>query len=215
MKAGFEGKFTYETIEPLQNINLKIGEGEVIGLIGKNGSGKTTLLKVIAGIIKPTRGTVETKGKIAPFLSLGVGFHDELTAKENMFLYGAILGFTRKQMRKKASKIFRFANVEEFADLKLKNYSSGMIARLAFAIMVESNPDILLLDEIFAVGDKDFRPKCREVFDEYRKKGKTIILASHSLGSIKEFCDKTIWIDKGIIRAFGDNDEIIKQYEDS
>ncbi|MFP4119083.1 MAG: ABC transporter ATP-binding protein, partial [Candidatus Woesearchaeota archaeon] len=138
--------------------------------------------------------------------------HD-LSAKENMYLYGAILGFTRKEMKAKAKKIFRFAGVEKFADLKLKHYSSGMTARLAFAIMVESDPDILLLDEIFAVGDKDFKPLCKNIFQEYKKKGKTIIFASHSLKDVREFCDRTIWLEEGAVKEYGNTEKVLDQYE--
>jgi len=205
-------RVSYEKFNALENITFKIPKGQVIGLIGKNGSGKTTLLKIIAGINKPTSGTIQVKGKVAPFLGLGVGFHGELTAKENIFLYGAILGIPRSEIQQKLGKILSFAEVDNFQDLKLKRFSSGMIARLAFATMIETNPDILLLDEIFAVGDKDFKPKCEEIFKTYTQQGKTIILASHSLQSIENNCAHTILLDKGKIVAQGNTKDVLEKY---
>jgi lipopolysaccharide transport system ATP-binding protein len=202
----------YEEFNALEDITLAIPKGEIIGLIGKNGSGKTTLLKMIAGIITPTKGSIRVKGKVAPFLGLGVGFHGELTAKENIFLYGAILGIPRFEIQKKLDKILSFAEVSNFQDLKLKRFSSGMIARLAFATMIETDPDILLLDEIFAVGDKDFKPKCEAIFKTYKKQGKTIILASHSLQAIEDNCTRTVLLDKGKIIAQGKTQDILEKY---
>jgi lipopolysaccharide transport system ATP-binding protein len=202
----------YETFNALEDISFTLNRGETVGIVGRNGSGKTTLLKVIAGIIKPTEGEVLTK--VAPFLSLGVGFHDELTAKENLHIYGALFGMKRKEIALKADRIFRFAGVEKFRDTKLKKFSTGMIARLAFSIMVETDPDILLLDEIFAVGDKDFKPKCEEILSKYKKKGKTVLLSSHSLETVKKYCEKTIVLDKGRIVRIGPTREVVKYYEE-
>jgi len=203
----------WEPFYALNNVTLKVNPGEIIGLIGKNGSGKTTLLKILSGITPPTKGTLVVEGEIAPFLSLGIGFHHELTAKENLYLYGAIIGISRQKIEKQLKSILNFAGVERFQDMKLKNFSSGMQARLAFSMMIQSNPDILLIDEILAVGDKDFRPKCISVFKEYKNKGKTVIFASHDLGMIKEYCDKAILLDNGKMIAFDKPKIVIDKYE--
>ena len=204
----------WEPFCALDNLTFKINQGEIIGLIGKNGSGKTTLLKILSGITPPTKGTYTVKGSVAPFLSLGIGFHHELTAKENLFLYGAIIGISRKKIEKQLKSILDFAEVERFQDMKLKNFSSGMQARLAFSMMIQSNPNILLVDEILAVGDKDFRPKCISVFQRYKKEGKTVVFASHDLKTIKEYCDKVILLHKGKMLAFDKPENVIKRYEE-
>ena len=209
----FKEQNKYEIFHALKDVSFTINRGETVGIIGRNGSGKTTLLKIIAGIMEPTKGKVEIEGKIAPFLSLGVGFHEELTAKENLYLYGALLGFTRKEMKRKNNRIFRFAGVEKFRDTKLKKFSTGMVARLAFSVMIETDPEILLLDEIFAVGDKDFKPKCIKVLNRYKKEGKTVLLATHSLDVIKKYCEKTIALEKGRIEKMGPTKEVVKYYE--
>lgn len=203
----------YETLYALKDITFTIKEGDVVGLIGKNGSGKTTLLKILAGIVPPTQGTFRTNGKVAPFLGLGIGFHNELTAQENMYLYGAILGLSRAEIKKEIHTILRYAGVERFKDTKLKNFSSGMMARLAFATMIHTNPDILLLDEIFAVGDKDFKPKCIEVFKRYRNEGKTVIFASHDLETVALHCNRTILLHEGHIKAIGKTNEVLQIYD--
>ena len=203
----------YEILHALRDVTFTIKKGETVGIIGKNGSGKTTLLKVISGITKPTKGTVNVHGKLSPFLSLGVGFHGELTAKENLRLHGAILGLRRDELKRKMDKIFKFANVEKFKDTKLKKFSSGMTARLAFSIMIESDSDIILLDEIFAVGDKDFRPKCEEVMYRYRDEKRTILIADHSLDRVTGFCKKTIVMDKGRVVRIGPTKKMVRYYE--
>ncbi|MBU4369984.1 ABC transporter ATP-binding protein [Patescibacteria group bacterium] len=203
----------WEAFYALKDITFKVNQGEIIGLIGKNGSGKTTLLKILSKITLPTKGSVIVKGDVAPFLSLGIGFHHELTAKENLFLYGAIIGISRKKIEKQLKSIFDFADVKRFQDMKLKNFSSGMQARLAFSMMIQSNPDILLVDEILAVGDKDFRPKCISVFQKYKKEGKTVIFASHDLRMIKQYCDKVILLDNGKMIAFDKAEIVVNKYE--
>jgi len=203
----------WEPFYALKNITFKVNQGEIIGLIGKNGSGKTTLLKILSKITLPTKGSVIVKGDVAPFLSLGIGFHHELTAKENLFLYGAIIGISREKIEKQLKSIFDFADVKRFQDMKLKNFSSGMQARLAFSMMIQSNPDILLVDEILAVGDKDFQPKCISVFKEYKNKGKTVIFASHDLRMIKQYCDKVILLDNGKMIAFDKAEIVVDKYE--
>lgn len=206
-------QLTYEDFYALRDVSFDVKKGEMIGLIGKNGSGKTTLLKILSGITPPTEGSFHIEGKVAPFLSLSVGFHHELTARENFYLYSAILGMPRREIGKKIEEVFRFAGVERFMDAKLKHFSSGMIARLAFAIMVQTDPDVLLLDEIFAVGDKDFIPQCLGVFDDYKKRGKTIVFASHDLDIVRDYCDRTILLDRGEVRAVGPTAEALERYQ--
>ncbi len=206
---------SYENLYALNNVSFKVKKGEFIGIIGKNGSGKTTLLKIIAGIIKPTSGKVKVNGSVAPFLSLNFGFHGELTAKENIYLYGSLLGLSKEKIKQNIEKILSFAEVEKFQDTKLKNFSSGMVARLAFSVMIQTNPDILLLDEIFAVGDKDFVPKCLEVFKKYKKEQKTILFASHDLEMVQSFCEKTLLLENGKIRAFDQTKKVIDIYLNS
>lgn len=205
-------QLTYENFHALKNVSFSIKRGEMVGLIGKNGSGKTTLLKILGNIISPTEGDFKIEGKVAPLLSLAVGFHHELTAKENLYLYGAILGMTRKEMDKKIDEIFEVAGVARFKDTKLKNFSSGMTARLAFALMIQNDPDVLLLDEIFAVGDKDFIPQCLAVFEDYKKKGKTVLFASHDLEAVASNCDRTILLHNGEIKFFGPSRKTIEIY---
>ncbi len=205
-------EMAYEDFYALSNITFRIESGEIIGLIGKNGSGKTTLLKILGGVFPPTHGSFVMQGNVAPFLSLGVGFHHELTAQENLYLYGAILGMPRREINAKMKDILSFAGVERFKNMKLKNFSTGMVGRLAFALMIQTDPDIVLLDEIFAVGDKDFVPQSVAVLQEYKKRGKTILFASHDLQFISKYCDRVILLEKGAIKVFGKTDEVIKIY---
>ncbi len=208
-----KGKTTYESFHALNDVSFTLRKGEMVGLIGKNGSGKTTLLKILGGIIQPSSGSFLTQGTVAPLIGLGIGFHGELSAQENLYLYGAILGMPRKKIKEKLDEIFTFAGVARFRDMKLKHFSSGMVARLAFAAMVQSNPDILLLDEIFAVGDKDFRPQCLAVFDEYKKQGKTILFASHDMEVIQEYCERTILLNNGQLVLFDETSKVLAYYK--
>ncbi|MBP7058737.1 ABC transporter ATP-binding protein [Candidatus Gracilibacteria bacterium] len=215
LKEGFIGLFkksTYERFKALNNLSLQVAPGEFIGIIGKNGSGKSTLLKILSGIYQPDSGSVEVKGEIAPFLELGIGFQPELTARENIYLNGTLLGMTRKEINQRFDSMVTFAGVENFIDLKVKNYSSGMRARLAFAIAREANADIYLIDEVLAVGDESFQQKCLEVFRDWKKKGKTILFVSHNPGLIEEFCSRVILLDQGRILAEGKAKEVIEQY---
>lgn len=209
---GKERKKTYETFFALKDVSFKTEGGEMVGLIGKNGSGKTTLLKILGGIIAPTSGTCTVSGYVAPFLGLGIGFHYELTAEENVFLYGAILGMAREEIREKLDSILRFAGVERFKDMKLKHFSSGMTNRLAFSLMSQTNFDVLLLDEIFAVGDKDFIPQSLAVLENYKERGKTVLIASHNTGLLARYCARTLLLDKGSLKAFGNTEEVIREY---
>lgn len=208
-----KNRITYEDFYALKNASFSIKRGEMIGLVGKNGSGKTTLLKILGGIIEPSNGSFSVEGTVAPLIGLGVGFHNELSAKENLYLYGAILGLPRKEIKQKTQKAFEFAGVRRFSDMKLKHFSTGMIARLAFAIMVQTDPDILLLDEIFAVGDKDFVPQCLSVIEDYKQRGKTIIFASHQLETVAKHCDRTILLHEGEVKMFDETPKVLAYYQ--
>lgn len=203
----------YENFYALKNINLDINQGEAIGIIGENGSGKSTLLKVISRILVPTKGNIITRGKIVPLIELGAGLQDDLTAKENIFLYGIILGLKKYEIKNKFKRIINFSGLDRFVDTKLRSFSSGMKTRLAFSIAMQTNPDILLLDEVFAVGDREFQKKSIEILKEFKNSGKTILLTSHNLDTIKEFCEKTILLHKGEIIMFDYTDKVLKHYE--
>ncbi len=201
-----------EKFNAVDGLSFEVKEGEFFGIIGRNGSGKSTLLKLLAGILEPTNGYVTINGKIVPFLELGVGFNPELTARENVFLNGAILGMSRKELSKKFDEIIKFAEVEEFVDTQVKNFSSGMYVRLAFAIAIQTEADIYLIDEILSVGDYAFQQKCFNLFRKLRKEGKTFIFVSHDLGAVQEFCDRAIYIKSGKLMFEGETEEVIKSY---
>lgn len=205
-------KKSYEEFFALKDISFDIYPGEFIGIIGRNGSGKSTLLKILAEIYMPDSGKVVVRGKISPFLELGVGFNGELTGRDNIYLYGAILGLTKKQIDDKYHEIVRFAEMEKFIDMKLKNYSSGMYVRLAFSVAIEAEAPILLVDEILAVGDTSFQQKCYSVFERFKKEGKTVVLVSHNLRVIEEWCSKIIVLDNSKILFFGDKNDAISMY---
>ena len=196
----------------LKDINFKVKKGEFFGVIGENGSGKSTLLKIIARLIKPTKGSIDVHGSITPFLELGLGFHDELTGTENIYLYGSIIGLRKKEISERLGKIFSFADLPQFEHTKLKNYSSGMRVRLAFSTAIQTNPDILLVDEVLAVGDLEFQQKCFDVFRMFKKKGVTIIYVSHDLNSIKKFCDRVLLLSGGVQKDIGEPDYIADKY---
>lgn len=206
-------KTEYNTLQALQEVSFDVHQGEFLGIIGKNGSGKSTLLKILAGIYEPDSGKIIRHGKVSPFLELGVGFNPELTGRENVFLSGATLGLRRKHIERIYPQVVSFAGVERFMDQPLKNYSSGMTVRLAFSLAIHSAADILLLDEVLAVGDQDFQQKCFEVFKNFKQQGKTIILVSHSLEVMKDFADRVICIDNGRIRAQGAPLDMIHLYQ--
>lgn len=199
----FRKRRTYEKQEVLKDISFNVKKGEFFGIVGRNGSGKSTLLKLLAGIYTPTNGRVQINGKLTPFIELGVGFNMELTGRENVFLNGALLGFSRKEMGKMYPSIVEFAELDKFMDQRLKNYSSGMQVRLAFSIAIRAQADILLIDEVLAVGDASFQQKCFEVFAELKKKGITIILVTHDMTSVLRFCDRVMLIHKGDIVEVG------------
>jgi lipopolysaccharide transport system ATP-binding protein len=202
----------YSTFWALKDVSFDIEEGDVFGIIGENGSGKSTLLKCISGIIPPTKGEIRVHGKISPLLELGAGFQPNLTGRENIYLNASILGAPRKEIMEREQEIIDFAELEEFIDTPIRNYSSGMKVRLGFAVAINVNPDILLMDEVLAVGDESFQAKCFEKLDEYRKKGTTIVLVSHSLSQVGRLCNKVAWIDKGELRATGKTEKVIDAY---
>lgn len=206
-------KNTYEQLYALRNINLKIKEGEFLGIIGKNGSGKSTLLKLVAKVLEPTTGMISVSGNVAPFLELGVGFQGDLTVKDNIFFYGALLGMSRKQITKKYDHIIDFAGLERFVDAKLKNLSSGMQVRLGFSITVAVESPILLVDEVLAVGDFDFQQKCYDTFRNFKKLGKTILFVSHDLDTIEKFSDNVILLKKGQIENYGVSHNVVSAYK--
>ncbi len=187
----------------LKNIDINIKKGEVVGFIGSNGAGKSTLLKIIAGVMKPTKGKVKSYGNICPLIELGAGFDMELTARENIYLNGAVMGYTKKFIDSKFQNIVDFSELQEFLDVPLKNFSSGMIARLAFSISTIVEPEILIVDEILSVGDISFQEKCEKRMTAMMSGGTTVLYVSHSLESIKKICNKVIWLDHGVIKEIG------------
>lgn len=197
----------------LDNISFNIMKGDFFGIIGRNGSGKSTLLKLIAGVYEPTAGNIYVHGGLTPFIELGVGFNPELSGRDNVFLNGAMLGFTRKQMESMYDEIVEFAELEPFMDQKLKNYSSGMQVRLAFSISVKAENDILIFDEVLAVGDANFQKKCNEHFVRLKQEGKTIVLVSHAMPTVEKFCNKTAVINNGVLEYIGDTKQAVKIYE--
>lgn len=208
-------KSTYEELYALRDINLEVNQGEFLGIIGKNGAGKSTLLKLIAKVLEPTSGKIFVNGNVAPFLELGVGFQGDLTVKDNVLLYGALLGMSRKEIAEKYDWIIGFSGLERFVDAKLKNLSSGMQVRLGFSITVSVESPILLVDEVLAVGDIDFQQKCYNCFDEFKKNGRTILFVSHDLNAVERFCDRIILLENGYIRDAGNPLHVLDEYKAS
>ena len=196
----------------LHDISLEINKGEFFGIVGRNGSGKSTLLKILAGIYQPTNGSVQVNGKLVPFIELGVGFNPELTGRENVYLNGAMLGFSRKEVAAMYNDIVAFAELERFMDQKLKNYSSGMQVRLAFSMATRAQADILLIDEVLAVGDADFQRKCYDYFKSLKKNKKTVVFVSHDMQAIREYCDKALLIEQSEVIASGPTDKVTREY---
>ena len=203
----------YEEFVALSDVSFQIKPGEVVGIVGLNGSGKSTLLKVIAGILTPSEGGVKTYGSISPMIELGAGFDMELTARENVFLNGSVLGFGRAFLTQKYDEIMDFAELRDFEDVAIKNFSSGMVARLGFAIATLVKPDILIVDEILSVGDFLFQQKCEQRIGELMSGGTTVLLVSHSLDQIERLCSRVIWLDHGIVKMDGRTSEVCKQYK--
>ncbi|OGP49459.1 MAG: teichoic acid ABC transporter ATP-binding protein [Deltaproteobacteria bacterium RBG_13_43_22] len=197
----------------LREINFKVYQGELVGIIGSNGAGKSTLLKVISRVLRPTLGSIRVRGLVAPLLELGAGFDYELTGRENIYLNGTILGFKVKDISKRFDRIVDFAGIKDFIDSPLRTYSTGMITRLGFAIATDIKPDILVLDEIFAVGDEEFQKKSIKRIERFKSKGTTILLVSHNLNQVKSMCEKVVWLEGGITRAVGPSKEVIEKYQ--
>jgi len=203
---------SYERFLVLDDISFTVKKGESLGIVGRNGSGKSTLLKLIARIIEPNKGLIKVEGKVMPFIELGVGFQYDLSASENVYLYGAILGLKQSQIEKRYKELVEFSELENFMDMKIKDFSSGMVARLAFSTAIMADPDILLIDEVLAVGDIEFRKKCMDKMREYKRIGKTILLVSHDLGIVKEMCPQSILLDGGKATEKRSTEEILKSY---
>ena len=205
-------RIEYRAFWALKGLDLEVRQGESLGIIGRNGAGKSTLLKVVARVLRPTTGRVRVRGSVAPLIELGAGFHPELTGRENVYLNGAMLGFSQAQMKERFERIVEFAELGPFIDAALRSYSSGMVVRLGFAVATEVNPDILIIDEVLSVGDEAFQEKCRARMAEFRARGTTILFVSHALQTVRTICDRAVWIEAGQIRASGDVGEVIDAY---
>ena len=206
-------RITYEEFWALREVNLDVRSGEVFGIIGRNGAGKSTLLKVIARVLRPTRGRVVVFGNVAPLLEFGAGFHTELSGRENVMLNGVLLGFTEKEMHEKFDRIVEFAELGDFIDAPLRTYSSGMVARLGFAIATDVKPDVLIVDEVLAVGDESFQRKGQARMQEFREQGATILLVTHTMATVQKMCQRAVWLDHGVVRALGPAGEVTEQYQ--
>jgi ABC-type polysaccharide/polyol phosphate transport system ATPase subunit len=202
----------YRELHALRGISFDVRKGEFFGIVGRNGSGKSTLLKILASIYRADAGTIRMAGRLAPFIELGVGFNVELTARENVVLNGVMMGLTPRETRRRLDAVIEFAELEEFAELKLKNYSSGMLVRLAFSVMMEADADVLLIDEVLAVGDASFQQKCADAFHEMKSRGKTIVLVTHEMATVESYCHRAMLIDGGHIRQLGDPAETGREY---
>jgi lipopolysaccharide transport system ATP-binding protein len=203
----------YDTFEALSDVSLSIQKGETLGVIGPNGSGKSTLLKLLAGVLYPDSGSIRVEGRIAPFLELGVGFQPELTARDNIYLYASIMGLSKRDVDRRYDHILEFAGLKRFEHMRLRNFSSGMYMRLAFSVAIETDPDILLLDEVFAVGDEQFQNKCTTRIEEFRRSGKTIVFVSHDMAAIEKLCEKSILLSGGKVAIMGRTSSVIEAYE--
>lgn len=204
-----------EYIEALKDITLSVKPGTTVGIIGRNGSGKSTLLKLVAGIMKPDSGRIRTNGRISSIIGLGAGFHPEFTGRENIYINGVILGLTKREIRDKFDQIVKFAELEEFIDAPVRTYSSGMYARLGFSIAVNVDPDILLVDEVLAVGDQAFQKRCLDRMTEFKRSRKTILIVTHNLDFVSRWCDEVLWLDRGQNMAYGDPARSVRLYKSS
>ena len=208
-----KGQLFYNEFIALNNVSFEVKKGDILGIVGFNGAGKSTMLKILAGVLKPTEGSVEIKGTIAPLIEVGAGFDPELTAKENIFLNGAILGHDHKFLETHFDEIIDFAELRSFINVPVKNFSSGMYARLGFAIATIVNPDILIVDEILSVGDYKFQEKCEQRIQEMINQGTTIILVSHDIKMIERLCNKVLWLEHGMKKDFGKTEEVCIEYK--
>jgi ABC-2 type transport system ATP-binding protein len=207
-----KGKVRFDEFWALQDITFEIRKGETVGIVGHNGAGKTTLLKLVAGVLRPTRGRVWVKGRVAPLLELGAGFDTEMTGRENVFLNATLLGFREAEVAQRLDRIVDFAGVRDFIDMPLRTYSTGMLARLGFAIATDVQPDILIVDEVLAVGDEEFQRKSKARLRELRRRGDAILLVSHDLDSIRRQCHRALWLDHGRLRMVGCPDDVVEAY---
>lgn len=208
-----KGKLLYNDFTALSHVSFDVYKGEVVGLVGLNGAGKSTLLKIIAGVLKPTSGKVITNGSIAPLIEVGAGFDPELTARENIYLNGAILGHDKRFMDSKFNEILDFAELRDFVDVPVKNFSSGMYARLGFAIATMVQPEILIVDEVLSVGDYKFQNKCEDRIQAMLDKGVTVVLVSHDITTIKKLCTKVVWLEHGKVKDIGPTEKVCEEYE--
>jgi len=209
-----KGQIRHHEFWALQDINLEVHHGEVFGIIGRNGAGKSTLLKVVSRVLRPTKGRVVVRGQLAPLLELGAGFHPELTGRENVFLNGALLGHTQAEIEERMDHIIRFADLGDFITSPLRTYSTGMMLRLGFAVATAWEPDLLVLDEVMAVGDEAFQQKCNRRIDSFRRNGTTVLLVSHNADQVRSMCQRVAWIDAGTIQAVGSAEEVVRLYQD-
>jgi ABC-2 type transport system ATP-binding protein len=208
-------KISHNDFWALHHISMEVYRGEVFGIIGRNGAGKSTLLKLVARVLRPTEGRIQVVGRVVPLLELGAGFHPELTGRENIYLNGAMLGFSRRQMDEKLPRIIEFSELGDFIDAPLRTYSSGMWARLGFAVATDDQPDVLIVDEVLGVGDEAFQHKCATRIEQYRRQGATILLVSHNAGLVEEMCQRAAWLDHGILRTCGSPGEVLRAYRES
>src|SRR5207247_3406280 len=211
-RSDLRGLRPNETCPALTDVSFSVPTGSTYGVIGRNGSGKSTALKIVAGITKPTAGTVRVAGRVSALIELGAGFHPEISGRENVFINGIMLGLTKRDIQHRFDEIVEFAELKEFIDAPVKTYSSGMYMRLGFAVAIHVNPDVLLVDEVLAVGDEGFTHKCLDKFGEFRRSGKTILLVTHSLNLVERFCDEALWLDSGRAQTSGDPKRVVGAY---
>ena len=211
----FRNVVIYGRLPDLQDVSFEVYKGETLGLIGVNGSGKSTMLKIIAGVMKPTCGSVKTSGVIAPLIELGAGFDFDLTAKENVFLNGTLLGYTREYLEEHYEEIVEFSELDQFMDVPVKNFSSGMFSRLAFAVATIGQPDILIVDEVLSVGDFHFQQKCEARINRMKENGATILFVSHNMEQVRNLCSRIVWLEHGRVRSIGDADELCREYQEA
>lgn len=203
---------SFTDFNALDNVSFSIKQGETVGIVGANGAGKSTLLKVISRVIRPTQGRVFLRGRIAPLLELGAGFDYEMTGRENIFLNGTVLGFSRKEMATRLNRIVEFSGISDFIDAPIRTYSSGMVARLGFAVATDIQPEVLIIDEVLSVGDAEFQQKSSARISKYHNDGSTILIVSHNSTAIKQLCDRVVWLDRGSIKMLGNANDIVDQY---